>query len=271
MRAFSVRAFFAIAILVSLCSQAVWAQNLVDVVYLKNGSIVRGTILEQIPNADLKIKTADGSIFVFAMSDVARITKEESAPTAPTASQTMAPSTPFTLVVNPLGFAQFGPMVKGEVRIAPNVYLTPWVRFHALGVLSAVVAQSEGETVSIDITSLGLGFGIMRFIPTADGRRGMYVGAAAEYGWIDSLHDLDKSWEWRVANVQVAVVTNIGYRWRFQPMALLLGGIAGAAYTFSSQWWYTAASGYLGDTSIHTSEPSIFPFAMLELAAAYEL
>lgn len=36
----------------------------VDVVYLKNGSIIRGMIIEQIPNVSLKIQTKDGSIFV---------------------------------------------------------------------------------------------------------------------------------------------------------------------------------------------------------------
>jgi len=56
------------------------AQNYVDVVYLKNGSIIRGLVVEQVPNATLKIKTADGSIFVYQMAEVEKITKEESAP-----------------------------------------------------------------------------------------------------------------------------------------------------------------------------------------------
>ena len=48
-----------------------------DVVHLKNGSIIRGTIIEQVPNESLKIKTADGSVFVYTMDEVAKITKEE--------------------------------------------------------------------------------------------------------------------------------------------------------------------------------------------------
>ena len=47
-----------------------------EVVYLKNGSIIRGLIVEQIPNVSLKIKTADGSIFAYPMADVEKITKE---------------------------------------------------------------------------------------------------------------------------------------------------------------------------------------------------
>ncbi len=54
-----------------------------DVVYLKNGSIIRGTIIEQIPMETLKIETADGSVFVYQMSEIERITKEETAPKPP--------------------------------------------------------------------------------------------------------------------------------------------------------------------------------------------
>lgn len=47
-----------------------------DVVYLKNGSVIKGAVLEQIPDKTVKIQTSDGSIFVFQMSEVERITKE---------------------------------------------------------------------------------------------------------------------------------------------------------------------------------------------------
>ncbi len=47
-----------------------------EVVYLKNGSIIRGVIIEQIPNVSLKIKTKDGNVFFYKMEDVEKITKE---------------------------------------------------------------------------------------------------------------------------------------------------------------------------------------------------
>jgi hypothetical protein len=52
------------------------AQNYQDVVYLSNGSIIRGIIVEQIPGKTLKIETANGSVIVCDFADVARITKE---------------------------------------------------------------------------------------------------------------------------------------------------------------------------------------------------
>lgn len=51
--------------------------SMIDVVYLKNGSVIRGIITEQTPNESLKIKTSDGNLFVYQMGDVERISKEE--------------------------------------------------------------------------------------------------------------------------------------------------------------------------------------------------
>ncbi len=57
-------------------SVGTFAQNMQETVYLKNGSIIRGIIIEQVPAQSLKIRTKDGNIFVFAMSDVEKISKE---------------------------------------------------------------------------------------------------------------------------------------------------------------------------------------------------
>ena len=48
-----------------------------EVVYLKNGSIIRGIIIEQIPNKSLKIQTKDRSVFVYSMDEIEKIAKEE--------------------------------------------------------------------------------------------------------------------------------------------------------------------------------------------------
>lgn len=50
--------------------------NYQDVVYLKNGSIIRGTIIEQVPNESIKIETADRNVFVYQMDEIEKLTKE---------------------------------------------------------------------------------------------------------------------------------------------------------------------------------------------------
>ena len=57
-----------------LCAVTAFCQEWQEVVYLKNGSIIRGTVIEQVPGQSLKIQTADGK-----MSEVEKITKEQSA------------------------------------------------------------------------------------------------------------------------------------------------------------------------------------------------
>ena len=41
--------------------------------YLKNGSVIRGMIVEQIPNKTIKIKTTDRNIFVFNYDEIEKI------------------------------------------------------------------------------------------------------------------------------------------------------------------------------------------------------
>lgn len=60
------------------CSILGHAQTkMTDVVYLKNGSIIKGIIVEQVTNQSMKIRTSDGSIFNFQINEIEKITKEE--------------------------------------------------------------------------------------------------------------------------------------------------------------------------------------------------
>ncbi|MBN1181612.1 MAG: hypothetical protein JXB49_04935 [Bacteroidales bacterium] len=47
-----------------------------DIVYTKNGSIIKGIIIEQIPNISVKLQTLDGSIFIADDSDIEKISRE---------------------------------------------------------------------------------------------------------------------------------------------------------------------------------------------------
>ena len=69
--------FLLVLAIVSVGIGTVSAQSLQEVVYLKNGSVIRGTIIEQVPNESLKIQTSDGSVFAYKMADVEKISKEQ--------------------------------------------------------------------------------------------------------------------------------------------------------------------------------------------------
>lgn len=61
-----------------LSVMSLMAQKTSETVYLKNGSVIRGDVIEQVPNQSLKVQTRDGSVFVYQMDEVERITKEQS-------------------------------------------------------------------------------------------------------------------------------------------------------------------------------------------------
>ncbi|MFJ1352026.1 hypothetical protein [Capnocytophaga canimorsus] len=48
-----------------------------DVVYLKNGGVTKGEIIEQVPNINIKIQTKDGNVFVYKMEEISKISKEK--------------------------------------------------------------------------------------------------------------------------------------------------------------------------------------------------
>lgn len=73
-----------------IVTSATAQSNMEEVVHLKNGSEIRGVIIEQVPNQTIKIKTKDGSIFVYSFDEVEKITKEE----APKTIETLEPIAP---------------------------------------------------------------------------------------------------------------------------------------------------------------------------------
>ena len=52
-------------------------QDYQDVVYLKNGSIIHGVIIEQVPNKSVKIETADKNVMVYQIDEIEKMTKEQ--------------------------------------------------------------------------------------------------------------------------------------------------------------------------------------------------
>ncbi|MFA6806463.1 MAG: hypothetical protein WCR29_03500, partial [Bacteroidales bacterium] len=69
--------FLAFAFILAFANNLMAQTTTKDVVYLKNGSIIKGVITEINSNVNLKINTPDGNVFVFEMKDVEKIIKED--------------------------------------------------------------------------------------------------------------------------------------------------------------------------------------------------
>ncbi len=66
--------FFKVFMLLTVSS---FSQQLKDAVHLKNGGLIYGSILEIIPDSTIKVQTAEGSIFIYRMDEIEKITKEQ--------------------------------------------------------------------------------------------------------------------------------------------------------------------------------------------------
>lgn len=108
------------AFLISMMPSFCLSQDaaLQDVLYLKNGSVIRGVIIEQIPGQSVKIRTADGSVFVYQMSEIERIAKEEPGKTMPTKAR-KEPVVACALSIFLPGLGQFynGQYAKGALML----------------------------------------------------------------------------------------------------------------------------------------------------------
>jgi hypothetical protein len=66
-----------LAVTITTLSLATFAQsNTEDVLYLKSGGVIRGTIVDQLTTGKVKIELQGGSVFVFATADIDSVKKE---------------------------------------------------------------------------------------------------------------------------------------------------------------------------------------------------
>jgi hypothetical protein len=102
-----------------------------DVVYLKDGSIIHGTITEEVPGVSLKIQTKDGNVFVYKVRAVEKITHS-----APEASEDNSDQpTPVA------------PARVDEVKLDPNAHFSKGVLYLSLGAWDPYVVKQINDGI----------------------------------------------------------------------------------------------------------------------------
>ena len=71
------RFIFIFTILLIIPFYSALSQNMIDVIHLKNGDILKGLIIENVPNDYVKIELSAGSVFTVKYTDIAKFTKEK--------------------------------------------------------------------------------------------------------------------------------------------------------------------------------------------------
>ena len=106
-----------ILILLVLTIASVSAQETVDVVYLTDGQIITGKIIEteKYPEHRIKIQTEDGTVYIVKMEDVEKIVEETTQGSTVTVEVVTGDDQPMSrsyFNINLLGFLQWGPIVE---------------------------------------------------------------------------------------------------------------------------------------------------------------
>ena len=124
------------ALLCGIAGASFAQSTTVDILYLKNGSVIRGSIIELVPNATVKIRTSDGSLFVYKMDEVDKIEKTL-ATTTPSVGLQSRGDNPHTIhrQIAALGLAStmaatlVGSLAMGDDYFATTVLpiVGPWV------------------------------------------------------------------------------------------------------------------------------------------------
>ena len=71
------RLIFLFFLLIFICDDANAQKEKIDVIYLKNGSVIRGEIVEIMSDGRIKVESLCDNIWVFATDEIERMVKEE--------------------------------------------------------------------------------------------------------------------------------------------------------------------------------------------------
>lgn len=157
-----------------------------DVLYLKNGEVRRGMIIEEVLNVSLSIQTVDGNIFVYTIDEIDRIAKE---PTKVLKAE--EPSKVFAAIVDT------------APRPPADIKFESWYTYWGIGYSNVVYTKQLDEYMrcrGCDDFSIGMDlFGL--YWPLQDQKTILGVvwnGAGDRYAWGDSFTQMI-SGQWSVS------------------------------------------------------------------------
>jgi hypothetical protein len=249
---------FLIVVSSLLISANVFAAEYQDVVYLKNGSIIKGLITEQIPGETVTIETNDGNVFVYKYKEVKKFSKEQKKGGAGKKFKNKASDNEGAFIINLLGFLQFGPQLELEKRIGDNLYIMGLVRLHGLGLASRLIWPTT------QMLSGAAGIGMKYFINSDENPNGLFLGVQEQFGYT-SHRMLDTSDDWTSYGIYLATMGDVGYRWRFDGFLVNLGLAGGFATDVAGEYWHDA-----DPTTKHPNALLMYMIGMVELSIGWE-
>jgi hypothetical protein len=232
-----------------------YAQQNEDVIYLKNGSIIHGTILEQIHGESVKIKTNDDNLFVFKMSEVLKITSREISPKKDSSDSLKKVTKTDTsktnvkeliaknsITIQPLGLIlllaniEYDRSITKELSAGLKITFTTFLLRNGITFTGKQSDVDNAESIKKSLKSFGIG-GHIRYYPSNKAIEGFFLGLALE-SLTGSYDEIKTKYGIKTTNhIEASLVRlefEIGERYK---ISNLQGG-------FTIQWTLGAGAGF---------------------------
>ena len=155
----------------------------------------------------------------------------------------------WTLNIDLLDIALYGPIIQMEFKISNRGYLVPWLRYSYAGVVSQYNWTNFEDDAKMDPVSTALALGYRKFIPGDKNLQHIFWGFFGEFIYEKGLKDTDvPNYEYEQTRTALAAYLNVGYRWKSKRnFYWSLGVLPGFYYDLKNEGIYTGSQGVQGD------------------------
>ncbi len=165
-----------------------------------------------------------------------------------------------SLNINALGLIHFGPILQYEIKLKDRLYIAPHFRYAYAGLLTHLAWTGFDGELSANTAAIGVG--IKSFAENYGNT--WYYGGALDYQWGSATYDAGELSESKEKGRTIAILSNVGYRWRSSKSTYLnVGLFAGVAPDLR------ANERFLNSGEVLDNRQTTF-FAMFELSFGWE-
>jgi hypothetical protein len=150
----------------------------------------------------------------------------------------------WTLNINLLDIALYGPIIEMEFKISNRGYLVPWLRYSYAGFVSQYDWTNFEDDAELDPISTAIGLGYKKFIPGDKNLQHVYWGFFGEFIYEKGMKNTGSDYEFEQTRTAVAAYLNVGYRWKSKRnFYWSLGVLPGYYYDLKNEGIYTNSGG----------------------------
>ena len=150
----------------------------------------------------------------------------------------------WTLNINLLDIALYGPVIQMEFKISNRGYLVPWLRYSYGGIVSQYNWTNFEDDAEFDPISTAFGLGYKKFIPGDKNLQHIFWGGFGEFIYEKGMKNMGSDYEYEQTRTALAVYLNVGYRWNSQKnFYWSLGVLPGFYYDLKNEGTFTNSGG----------------------------